>query len=54
MILLEVQKYCHTCPNFEAITIDCSTLEGSRFIVTCNHAGMCDNIKKYLQEEQKR
>ena len=53
MIILDVQKYCHTCPNFEATTIDYTTCDGSNFIVSCVHCVECANIARHLEKQQR-
>lgn len=49
MIVLEVEKYCHNCPAFEAETIDTSTLNGANFLITCKYCVVCSRIKEHLK-----
>nr|DAT80524.1 MAG TPA: hypothetical protein [Caudoviricetes sp.] len=52
MIKLNVEKYCHNCPDFTANVISHvnSGSEGiSYHIITCEHSSRCMQIKKYLE-----
>jgi hypothetical protein len=62
MIVLNVEEYCHNCPDFEAyverdicnfdIVLSASNMKCNH-IITCEHEDRCRQIKKYLEEEVK-
>nr|DAG55659.1 MAG TPA: hypothetical protein [Caudoviricetes sp.] len=59
MIKLNVEKYCHNCPDFTAnvtsYAADVTSYvnnqsEGINYhIITCEHSNRCMQIKKYLE-----
>lgn len=56
MIRLDVQDYCHSCPEFEA-SVEKTELFGNGKLVnmnttiSCKHQFKCDRIKQYLKEK---
>ena len=56
-ISLEVQEYCHSCPDFEA-EIDKERYFMSNVdvmistVIRCKHSSRCRAIKKYLSEQE--
>ena len=56
-ISLEVQDYCHECPDFEA-EVDKERLFTTKgdvmisTIIRCKHSGRCRAIKHYLSEQE--
>ena len=58
VIKLEVEPYCHNCPNFEAnvekqALIDCGGKTIVETKVACENAIMCVAVKEYLEEASK-
>ena len=58
MIKLQIEKYCHNCPEFEA-QVDKTyflylTDPEIHTIVTCEHRGKCECIRKYFEDEQEK
>lgn len=58
MILLEVDKYCQTCPEFEA-DIETNTTHdffGNVIVgdtkIYCKNRDICHNIRKHLEEQK--
>ena len=57
MIYLQVEDYCHGCPEFEAETVheslwgDGQQLTGNCY-VCCQHRGRCKRIVSYLEKEK--
>lgn len=57
MIYLQVEDYCHGCPEFEAETVheslwgDGQQLTGNCY-VRCQHRGRCKQIVSYLEKEK--
>lgn len=52
MIKLNVEKYCHNCPDFTADVTSYvnSESEGINYhVITCEHSSRCMQIKKYLE-----
>ena len=62
MISLNVEEYCHNCPDFGVyVKSDVysfytmqsySNMECSH-IITCKHEDRCRQIKRYLEKEKK-
>ena len=58
MITLNIQKYCHECPDFEA---DVRKQDTADFhighvwhdtLISCAHRNRCYEIKKYLENKE--
>ena len=53
MIKLDVEKYCHNCPNFTEHVESCVIRFGkcveNSHVITCEYSGRCTQIKKYLE-----
>lgn len=59
MIKLYIEDYCHNCPNFKVSVSKLGFANGlggysTNTDITCKHAGRCEEIKKYLEKENKR
>lgn len=55
MIVLDIEKYCHDCPLFEAETKKIYSLD--RVIETrivCSRGDLCDMLKRHLEAEVKK
>lgn len=55
MIKLNVEEYCHNCPNFEPVTNQ--LFADNKYQVTviiCRDKFRCDSIKSYLKESETR
>ena len=59
-IILEVQPYCATCPDFEAdvtrpnkVQVYVDEFILSDTIVKCRYAKRCENIRKFLAKQDK-
>lgn len=48
LIKLDVEDYCHGCPEFEADTLK----NWSEVFIKCKHRHKCKNMYKYLKEKQ--
>lgn len=54
MIELRVDEYCHNCDKFEPVKVDLSFNKNDRRVmVICEHAHLCKNIRRYLEEKMK-
>lgn len=59
MIKLDVEGYCHECPEFEATTNDNVVFYADGMtrdcmkIVSCEHKERCGRIKRYLERKAK-
>lgn len=58
MIKLQVEEYCHDCPEFEAESeelyyMNNGELEVSTF-VSCMHKNKCYRIKNYIERSCKK
>ena len=62
MISLNVEEYCHNCPDFEAYieiavygfdTMKSDSNMEYSHIITCKHEDRCRQIKRYLENEEK-
>ena len=62
MIKLDIDEYCHNCPEFESdVKKDVIHCRNSDFgitsivhtIITCEHRERCRAIKNFLEEEKK-
>jgi hypothetical protein len=51
MIRLDVQDYCHSCPEFEASVVMIDHITKIDTIIHCEHQFKCDRIKQYLKEK---
>lgn len=51
MIKLDIQDYCHTCPNFEPEKVVISSLAEIFTFVQCEHKGRCINIAAHIKKE---
>lgn len=55
MIRLEVEEYCHSCPEFTA-SVNKVTSYGNNEVVerdiyiTCRNEGLCRHIRDYMQQ----
>lgn len=63
MIKLDIDEYCHNCPEFESDVkkdvIHCRNLDFNKAsivntIITCEHRERCRAIKKFLEEEKNK
>lgn len=57
MIKLNIEEYCHNCPDFE-VSVDkthayCAeyALDWFTTEITCKHRSRCKEIKSYLEKE---
>lgn len=59
MIILDVEKYCHECPEFEADVRGETLTDGYGMVVVvdhtirCKHRDKCRAIKNHLEKENK-
>ena len=57
MIRLVIEPYCHTCDAFKAcVKTNVIFADGDKVVdtvVTCENKGLCDGIKRYLENERK-
>lgn len=58
MIILDVEKYCHECPEFEADVCSSPIYNNDTHIETrhtiyCKHCNRCRAIKRHLEKENK-
>ena len=63
MIYVDVEKYCHDCPEFEPrIDKDDLTIMGFELPnmvckvdtkISCEHRHRCEEIKKFIEKESK-
>lgn len=56
MITLDVEDYCHNCPDFEAVTTRTPTFTSDSYIpqfistvVHCEHSGRCRQIAQHIR-----
>lgn len=59
MITLDIQKYCHGCPDFEAdvkkSTFVCDNdVLAFDTMISCANKNRCYEIKKYLESKEKK
>ena len=58
MIKLQIEKYCHDCPEFEAQVDKAYFLHlidpEIHTVVTCRHRGKCECIRKYVEREERK
>lgn len=58
MITLDIQKYCHDCPDFEADVSKRTihgfddALEWTDTKISCAHKNRCYEIKKYIEKNR--
>ena len=52
MISLDVENYCHDCPDFDPI---CDKLYAGNApyltLVSCENKDRCKNLKKYIEQQ---
>lgn len=54
MIKLDIQEYCHNCPNFEAEVLKSINFKHEvGFSIRCEHRHICKNIQQYLNEKNR-
>jgi hypothetical protein len=58
MITLDIQPYCHNCPNFKAKVdhINREVGPGEReyhHVIFCEHQFTCHSIKEYLARQER-
>lgn len=55
MIHLEIEKYCHECPEFDA-DVSKLTANGEVIdtVIQCAHSERCRTIKAYLEKQKER
>lgn len=57
LIILDVDEYCHECPNFEATVSKIFPKSKNEHVivartyVSCEHKCECDSIRDYLKKE---
>ena len=49
MIKLDIQEYCHDCPEFDPVVSDLF-LNYDRMI-RCSHSKRCDEVFSYIEQE---
>ena len=61
MIKLEVEEYCHGCPDFTADVVSPTRMYADRDVsatysdtrVRCEYRKRCEAIKRYLEQQAK-
>lgn len=52
MIKLDIQDYCHNCPNFEPECTKFYSGDGNcTTSISCENKGVCANIKLYIDKQ---
>lgn len=51
MIKLDIQEYCHNCPDFEPEKVVIKTFGEKFTFVHCENRGKCINIAAHIKKE---